>query len=170
MLVITRPKHVFSEQFAVGEHHQGGPGRVHHGPCAQAHAAALDEGADHVLTLRGPLRVNSIGNLDAKLGALHGDFTRIDMSGVTDIDTTAADALKELVDHLATRGIELRFAELKGTVRERLERYEVFDQDAHRFAARTVGEAVKQYLGEQQVPWVDWEDRPDDGDSPADRW
>ena len=88
---------------------------------------------------------------------------------ITDIDTTAADALKELVDHLATRGIELRFAELKGTVRERLERYEVFDQDAHRFAARTVGEAVKQYLGEQQVPWVDWEDRPDDGDSPADR-
>ena len=88
---------------------------------------------------------------------------------ITDIDTTAADTLKELVDHLATRGIELRFAELKGTVRDRLQRYGVFDPDEHRFVARTVGEAVKQYLSEQQVPWVDWEDRPSDGDTPADR-
>ena len=88
---------------------------------------------------------------------------------ITDIDTTAADTLKELVDHLATRGIELRFAELKGTVRDRLQRYGVFDPDEHRFVARTVGEAVKQYLSEQQVPWVDWEDRPSDGDSPTDR-
>ena len=88
---------------------------------------------------------------------------------ITDIDTTAADTLKELVDHLATRDIELRFAELKGTVRDRLQRYGVFDPDEHRFVARTVGEAVKQYLSEQQVPWVDWEDRPGDGDSPADR-
>ena len=88
---------------------------------------------------------------------------------ITDIDTTAADTLKELVDHLATRDIELRFAELKGTVRDRLQRYGVFDPDEHRFVARTVGEAVKQYLSEQQVPWVDWEDRPSDGDSPTDR-
>jgi phospholipid/cholesterol/gamma-HCH transport system permease protein len=49
-----------------------------------------DEGADHVLALKGPLRVHSIGNLDAKLGALQGNFTRVDMSGVTDIDTTGA--------------------------------------------------------------------------------
>ncbi|MEI7548212.1 MAG: SulP family inorganic anion transporter, partial [Actinomycetota bacterium] len=94
---------------------------------------------------------------------------------ITDIDTTAADGLQELVEHLATRGIELRFAELKGTVRDRLQRYGVFDGDAlpdlppstQRFAARTVGEAVKQYLDEQHVEWLDWEDRHSgDGDSP----
>jgi high affinity sulfate transporter 1 len=78
---------------------------------------------------------------------------------ITDIDTTAADELKELVDHLAARGIELRFAELKGTVRERLERYAVFDHDLSRYDARTVGEAVKRYLQEHHVDWVDWEDR-----------
>lgn len=87
---------------------------------------------------------------------------------ITDIDTTAADTLRDLVDHLATRGIELRFAELKGTVRDRIERYGVFDHDGHRFAARTVGEGVKQYLADQQVTWVDWEDRQGDGDTPAD--
>jgi len=86
---------------------------------------------------------------------------------ITDIDTTAADGMQELVAQLATRGIELRFAELKGTVRDRLERYGVFDHDTQRFVARTVGEAVKQYLTDQQIDWVDWEDRHDgDGDAP----
>ena len=37
---------------------------------------------------------------------------------ITDIDTTAADVLNELVDDLDSRGIELRFAELKGTVHD----------------------------------------------------
>ena len=78
---------------------------------------------------------------------------------ITDIDTTAADELKELVDHLTTRGIELRFAELKGHVRERLAQYRVFDHDPSRSDARTVGEAVKRYLEEHDVDWVDWEDR-----------
>jgi phospholipid/cholesterol/gamma-HCH transport system permease protein len=63
-----------------------------------------DEGADHVLALKGPLRVHSIGNLDAKLGALEGNFTRVDMSGVTDIDTTGA----WLVSNYASqRGLEI---------------------------------------------------------------
>ena len=78
---------------------------------------------------------------------------------ITDIDTTAAEEHKELVDHLTDRGIELRFAELKGHVRERLEQYRVFDHDPSRFDARTVGEAVKRYLHEHDVDWLDWEDR-----------
>lgn len=94
---------------------------------------------------------------------------------ITDIDTSAATELAELVEHLKARGIEFRFAELKGTVRDRLERYGVFEHDAPRAVARTVGEAVKQYLVEQQVEWVDWEDRlpqrrasdlPGNGDAP----
>ena len=78
---------------------------------------------------------------------------------ITDIDTTAADALKELVDDLAARDIELRFAELKGTVHDRLERYQVFDEGTPDHSARTIGQAVKQYLADYSIEWVDWEDR-----------
>lgn len=49
-----------------------------------------DQGGEHVLALKGPLRVHSLGNLDAKLAGLQGNFTKVDMSGVTDIDTTGA--------------------------------------------------------------------------------
>jgi phospholipid/cholesterol/gamma-HCH transport system permease protein len=42
------------------------------------------------LALRGPLRIHSLGDLEDKLDALDGDFDRIDMAGVTDIDTTGA--------------------------------------------------------------------------------
>lgn len=83
---------------------------------------------------------------------------------ITDIDTTAADSLKELDAHLAALGVELRFAELKGQVRERLDRYGVF-ADPARDDARTVGEAVRRYLGEHPVDWVDWEDRAADTDT-----
>lgn len=78
---------------------------------------------------------------------------------ITDIDTTAAAALKALVDDLSRRGVEVRFAELKGTVRDRLNRYEVFDSSHPVRSSRTIGEAVKRYLHDYQQPWVDWEDR-----------
>jgi hypothetical protein len=77
---------------------------------------------------------------------------------ITDIDTTAADTLRELVDNLTARSIELRFAELKGTVRDRLDGYGTFALDPPR-QSRTIGEAVRQYLGENEVDWTDWEDR-----------
>lgn len=78
---------------------------------------------------------------------------------ITDIDTTAADVLNELVDDLDSRGIELRFAELKGTVHDRLDRYQVFDRGTPNHSARTIGEAVKQYLTDFPIEWLDWEDR-----------
>lgn len=78
---------------------------------------------------------------------------------ITDIDTTAAAALGALVDDLSRGGIEVRFAELKGTVRDRLNHYEVFDEQHPVRSSRTIGEAVKQYLHDYQQPWVDWEDR-----------
>ena len=78
---------------------------------------------------------------------------------ITDIDTTAADSLSELVDDLQSRGIELRFAELKGAVHDRLERYRVFESGTPDHSARTIGEAVKQFLHDYPIDWVDWEDR-----------
>lgn len=49
-----------------------------------------DQDGVQTVALKGPLRVHSLGNLGAKLAALHGPFARVDMSGVTDIDTTGA--------------------------------------------------------------------------------
>ncbi len=78
---------------------------------------------------------------------------------MTDIDTTAADVLRELFDDLGRRGIEVRFSELKGYVRDQLLSYDVLrGAGRHRFA-RTTGEGVRQYLADYNVGWVDWEDR-----------
>ena len=78
---------------------------------------------------------------------------------MTDIDTTAADVLRELFDDLGGRGIEVRFSELKGHVRDQLLSYDVVgDVSPHRFA-RTTGEAVKRYITDYHVTWTDWEDR-----------
>ena len=77
---------------------------------------------------------------------------------MTDIDTTAADVLRELFEDLGGRGIEVRFAELKGHVRDQLLSYGVAsDLRPHRFA-RTTGEGVKQYIADYGIRWTDWED------------
>jgi len=52
--------------------------------------AETQEGGVPTLALKGPLRVHSLGNLDAKLDGISGSFRHLDMSGVTDIDTTGA--------------------------------------------------------------------------------
>ncbi|TCM19466.1 phospholipid/cholesterol/gamma-HCH transport system permease protein [Novosphingobium sp. PhB165] len=58
-----------------------------------------DQDGVRTVALKGPLCVHSLGNLDAKLAQLDGPFDRVDMSGVTDIDTTGA----WLVSHYASR-------------------------------------------------------------------
>ena len=78
---------------------------------------------------------------------------------ITDIDTTAADTLHELVDDLRAKSIELRFCELKGSVRERLDRYDLFGGNGPDHSARTTGEAVKRFLRDYPTDYVDWEDR-----------
>src|SRR5215208_4206852 len=45
---------------------------------------------------------------------------------ITDIDTTAADTIRELLDDLRDAGIRLCFAEIKGPVKDQLKRYELF--------------------------------------------
>jgi high affinity sulfate transporter 1 len=78
---------------------------------------------------------------------------------ITDIDTTAADALVDLHHDLAGRGVVLAFAELKGHVRERLDQYGV-GALLGEHVYRTIGEAVKAYIKATGTAWVDWEDRP----------
>lgn len=78
---------------------------------------------------------------------------------ITDIDTTAADTLRELVRDLRLRDIELRFAELKGMVRESFVRYGIADGHAVHLSDRTTGEAVHAYVHDHAVDWTDWDER-----------
>jgi high affinity sulfate transporter 1 len=77
---------------------------------------------------------------------------------VTDIDTTAADALRQLLSELEDEGIRLAFAELKGPVKDQLQHYGLLDQIGQKYVFRTVGSAVHAYVAETGSEWVDWED------------
>jgi MFS superfamily sulfate permease-like transporter len=79
---------------------------------------------------------------------------------VTDLDTTAADVLWDLENELAAEGVDLRFAEVKDPVKDRLKRYGLFDRFGGDHFYATVGEAVNAYLDATGVEWTDWEDRP----------
>jgi MFS superfamily sulfate permease-like transporter len=78
---------------------------------------------------------------------------------VTDIDITAADMLSELDQRLHQSGIELCFAEMKGPVKDRLQRYGLFASFGTENFFPTIGRAVGQFLAEHQVEWRDWEDQ-----------
>ena len=78
---------------------------------------------------------------------------------VTDVDTTAADALRELDQELAAEGIDLRFAEMKGPVKDKLRRYALYERFGDDHFYPTVGEAVNAYVETTGVDWTDWEDR-----------
>jgi high affinity sulfate transporter 1 len=80
---------------------------------------------------------------------------------ITEVDTTAADMLVELLDQLDQRDIGLSFAELKGPVKDVVERYGLDQRLAAPAFPSTVGEAVHEYLAEYDVPWEDWEDAED---------
>jgi high affinity sulfate transporter 1 len=66
---------------------------------------------------------------------------------ITDIDTTAADELIELDDFLASRGITLIFAEMKGPVKDHLRDYGLSGRFPPERFAGTVGEAVDEATG-----------------------
>lgn len=82
---------------------------------------------------------------------------------ITDVDSTAAEMLEHLMADLTERGIDLRFAELKGSVHEQVDRYSLLHGAMPDHTARTTGEAVKAYLRESGVPWTDWEDAAQPG-------
>jgi high affinity sulfate transporter 1 len=78
---------------------------------------------------------------------------------VTDLDTTAADVLRELDEELAGEGVDLRFAEMKDPVKDRLRRYALYERFGDDHFYPTIGAAVSAYLETTGIEWTDWEDR-----------
>jgi MFS superfamily sulfate permease-like transporter len=72
---------------------------------------------------------------------------------VTSIDVTSADMLAELERSLTESGIELRFAEMKDPVKDKLKRFELFDHFGAADFYPTIGSAVDAYLEEHAVDW-----------------
>jgi high affinity sulfate transporter 1 len=86
---------------------------------------------------------------------------------ITGVDTTAMDELIELDDHLARHGIALRFAEMKGPVKDRLIRLGLGERFPPDHFFPTLGTAVSAYVAETGVDWIDWDDRePPEGADP----
>jgi high affinity sulfate transporter 1 len=77
---------------------------------------------------------------------------------VTDIDITAADTLAELNSELDKAGIELRFAEMKGPVKDKIKKYGLFAQFDIEHFYPTIGQAVDGYLEATKVEWHDWDE------------
>ena len=59
---------------------------------------------------------------------------------------------------LAREGAELHFAQLKGTVKDRLKGNGIYARLGDAAFHPTVGTAVRAYLFGHPVPWVDWDD------------
>ncbi len=77
---------------------------------------------------------------------------------ITDLDSTAADAVAALHEQLRVQGVELAFAELKDPVKDKLARYGLLDLVGPEHLYPTIGAAVHAYVDEHDVPWQDWED------------
>jgi MFS superfamily sulfate permease-like transporter len=71
---------------------------------------------------------------------------------VTSVDVTAADALAELDKNLAAAGIDLRFAELKDPVKDKLKRFGLFTAFGEDSFFPTIDDAVSGYLAVSPVP------------------
>jgi high affinity sulfate transporter 1 len=78
---------------------------------------------------------------------------------ITDIDTTAVGQLEDLLEELRGLGVTLAFAELKGPVKDRLQRYGLYAAIGPDLFFPTVGTAVDAYVEATGVSWVDWEER-----------
>jgi MFS superfamily sulfate permease-like transporter len=86
---------------------------------------------------------------------------------ITDIDTTAADILDELLGDLRRSGIELRFAEMKDPVKDWLSRYGFLHKIGDDSFYPTIGTAVDAYVAASGIEWIDWEERGDEGSGPS---
>jgi MFS superfamily sulfate permease-like transporter len=72
---------------------------------------------------------------------------------VTSIDVTSADMLDLLERDLKQSSVELRFAEMKDPVKDKLKRFELFDRFGAEDFYPTIGSAVDAYLQEHAVDW-----------------
>jgi len=70
---------------------------------------------------------------------------------VTSIDVTSADMLAELEHELRRNDVELRFAEMKDPVKDKLKRFELFERFGTFYP--TIGAAVDAYLEDHSVNW-----------------
>lgn len=77
---------------------------------------------------------------------------------VTSVDVTSADMLAELIETLHAAGIQLRFAEMKDPVKDKLKRFGLFARLGEAAFFPTIGATVSGYLETHPVDWVDWED------------
>ncbi|MBC9251396.1 hypothetical protein A9179_14065 [Pseudomonas alcaligenes] len=73
---------------------------------------------------------------------------------VTSVDVTSADMLIELQQALDAAGTELRFAEMKDPVKDKLQRLEVLSRIGSDISQPAVGAAVDAYLEEHGVDWT----------------
>ncbi|WP_088283137.1 SulP family inorganic anion transporter [Kineosporia sp. A_224] len=87
---------------------------------------------------------------------------------VTDVDTTAADMLRELDRDLDAAGTRLVFAELKDPVRAKVERYGLADAIEAQHFFPTIKSAVRAYKEKHGVDWqpVTGATEPPDGQAP----
>jgi MFS superfamily sulfate permease-like transporter len=77
---------------------------------------------------------------------------------ITDIDTTGAESLHNLMDDLAADAVTMAFAELKGPVKDRLRSYGAFKEIGKKNFYSTIGHALTEYLeeaGGDPLEWVD---------------
>jgi MFS superfamily sulfate permease-like transporter len=72
---------------------------------------------------------------------------------VTSVDVTASDSLSDLMKSLSDDGIELRFAEMKDPVKDKLKRFGLFAQMGEASFSPTLGAAVSDYLEDFKVEW-----------------
>ena len=73
---------------------------------------------------------------------------------ITDVDTTAADMLKELDEELNAAGTSLVFAELKDPVRSKLERYELIGPLDPQHFFPTLDGAIDEYRRQTDAAWT----------------
>lgn len=81
---------------------------------------------------------------------------------ITDVDTTAAEMIEELDYELRTRDVHLVFAEMKGPVKDRLNRYGLKKRIGLEHFFPTLGSAVKAFVASHDIDWRDWEDEADE--------
>ena len=78
---------------------------------------------------------------------------------ITDVDTTAAAMLSELLDELEAAGIAMAFAEMKDPVKDDLRDYGLYARVGDERFFPTLGTAIDAYVKAENVRWVDWEER-----------
>jgi high affinity sulfate transporter 1 len=87
---------------------------------------------------------------------------------ISDIDTTGAESLQDLVEDLAADQVTIAFAEIKGRVKDRLRSYGTYQEIGDDNFISTLGHAVKEYLEDvgEEAPWEDGDQDGPDRDGP----